>query len=126
MRWIMLAFSAVGNTEACVTRRRMSRPDIGFATTPTTPSPTATHLQALLCAPIGETGIPAVTSCSSTDAAQRAGLLRQLVTSRFVVWPGQVRGQGTGHSGGRRPLARRSRQRAAGGTAAPRNAPAPN
>ena len=45
MRWIMLAFSAVGNTEACVTRRRMSRPDSGFATTPTIASPTA-HLLA--------------------------------------------------------------------------------
>ena len=39
MRWIMLAFSAVGNTEACVTRRRMSRPESGFATTPTIASP---------------------------------------------------------------------------------------
>ena len=41
MRWIMLAFSAVGNTEACVTRRRMSRPESGFATTPTIASPKA-------------------------------------------------------------------------------------
>ena len=41
MRWIMLAFSAVGNTEACVTRRRMSRPESGFATTPTIASPIA-------------------------------------------------------------------------------------
>ena len=46
MRWIMLAFSAVGKTEACVTRRRMSRPDSGFATTPTIASPTAAHLLA--------------------------------------------------------------------------------
>src|SRR5579862_9966929 len=41
IRRIMLAFSAVGNTEAWVTRRRMSRPDSGFATTPTIASPTA-------------------------------------------------------------------------------------
>ena len=44
IRWIMLAFSAVGNTVACVTSRRMSRPDSGFATTPTTASPTVPHL----------------------------------------------------------------------------------
>src|SRR5437773_9422458 len=31
--------AAVGNTEACVTRRRMSRPESGFATTPTIASP---------------------------------------------------------------------------------------
>src|SRR5690349_20417330 len=57
MRWIMLAFSAVGNTEACVTRRRMSRPESGFATTPTIASPKAAHLLALLCAPAGQKGI---------------------------------------------------------------------
>jgi hypothetical protein len=37
----------------------MSRPDSGFATTPTIASPKATHLLALLCAPIRETGIGA-------------------------------------------------------------------
>src|SRR6516164_1778506 len=37
----MLAFSAVGKTEARVVRRRMSRPDSGFATTPTIASPKA-------------------------------------------------------------------------------------
>src|SRR5579862_1203934 len=47
IRWIMLAFSAVGNTEACVTRRRISRPDNGFATIPTIASPTPTNLLAL-------------------------------------------------------------------------------
>ncbi|MBU9463521.1 hypothetical protein KTE57_28480, partial [Burkholderia multivorans] len=31
----MFAFSAVGNTDACVVRRRMSRPEAGFAITPT-------------------------------------------------------------------------------------------
>jgi hypothetical protein len=36
----MFAFSAVGNTEACATSRRMSRPDAGFATIPATVSPT--------------------------------------------------------------------------------------
>ena len=35
-RWIMLAFSAVGNTEALAVRRRMSRPEAGLATMPTT------------------------------------------------------------------------------------------
>ena len=52
----------------------MSRPDMGFATTPTTPSPTATHLLALLGALIGETGIPAVTSYSysARGATRRA------------------------------------------------------
>lgn len=40
MRWIMLTFSAAGNTVACVTTRRMSLPDIGLATTPTIESPT--------------------------------------------------------------------------------------
>src|SRR6201993_709825 len=55
MRWIMLAFSAVGNTEACVTRRRMSRPESGFATTPTIASPMP-HLLAPLCAPTGQKG----------------------------------------------------------------------
>ncbi|CAG9197585.1 hypothetical protein PSAB6_180132 [Paraburkholderia sabiae] len=34
-RTTILAFSAVGNTDACVVRRRMSRPDAGFAITPT-------------------------------------------------------------------------------------------
>ena len=34
-RSTMLVFSALGNTEACATRRRMSRPDIGLATIPT-------------------------------------------------------------------------------------------
>ena len=34
-RTTMLVFSAFGNTEACATRRRMSRPDIGLATIPT-------------------------------------------------------------------------------------------
>src|SRR5690348_677106 len=52
----MLAFSAVGKTEARVVRRRMSRPDSGFATTPTIASPKATHLLALCCAPEGKTG----------------------------------------------------------------------
>src|SRR5689334_8402648 len=52
----MLAFSAVGKTEARVVRRRMSRPDSGFATTPTIASPMATHLLALCCAPEGKTG----------------------------------------------------------------------
>lgn len=47
VRWIMLAFSAVGNTEACVTRRRISRPDSGFATIPTIASPTPINLLAL-------------------------------------------------------------------------------
>src|ERR1700754_4920551 len=34
-RTTMFAFSAVGKTDACVVSRRMSRPDAGFAITPT-------------------------------------------------------------------------------------------
>ena len=39
-RTTMLAFSALGNTDALATSRRMSRPDIGLAMTPTVASAT--------------------------------------------------------------------------------------
>ncbi len=40
-RTTMLAFSALGNTDALATSRRMSRPDIGLAMTPTVTSATS-------------------------------------------------------------------------------------
>ena len=40
-RTTMLAFSALGNTDALATSRRMSRPDIGLAMTPTVASATS-------------------------------------------------------------------------------------
>ena len=64
IRWIMLAFSAVGKTEACVTRRLMSRPDSGIATTPTIASPTRPNLLGLTlraCPRKGNTGRTKVT-----------------------------------------------------------------
>ena len=62
MRWIMLAFSAVGNTDACVTNRRMSRPDSGLATIPTIASPTAAHLLGSTVREDRESGIAAARS----------------------------------------------------------------
>src|SRR4051812_32907202 len=40
-RTTMLAFSTLGNTDALATSRRMSRPDIGLAMTPTVTSATS-------------------------------------------------------------------------------------
>src|SRR5215469_11369395 len=76
----MLAFSAVGKPEARVVRRRMSRPDSAFATTPTIASPKAPHLLALCCAPYGKHGtgiavrIPRPEPCPLLRAAMPGGL----------------------------------------------------
>jgi len=55
-RTIMLAFSALGNTDALATSRRMSRPDIGLAMTPTVTSATSrwrlTRQPLACCSPI--------------------------------------------------------------------------
>ena len=48
-RTTMLVFSALGNTEACATGRRMSRPDMGLATMPTV-EPRTTGSSALVTA----------------------------------------------------------------------------
>ena len=55
-RTTMLAFSALGNTDALATSRRMSRPDIGLAMTPTVASATSrwrlTRQPLACCSPI--------------------------------------------------------------------------
>jgi len=55
-RTTMLAFSALGNTDALATSRRMSRPDIGLAMTPTVASATSrwrlTREPLACCSPI--------------------------------------------------------------------------
>jgi len=53
---VLLAFSALGNTDALATSRRMSRPDIGLAMTPTVTSATSrwrlTRQPLACCSPI--------------------------------------------------------------------------
>jgi hypothetical protein len=55
-RTTMVAFSALGNTDALATSRRMSRPDIGLAMTPTVASATSrwrlTRQPLACCSPI--------------------------------------------------------------------------
>ena len=55
-RTAMLAFSALGHMDALATSRRMSRPDIGLAMTPTVTSPTSrwrlTRQPLACCSPI--------------------------------------------------------------------------
>ena len=74
MRWIMLAFSAVGNTEACVTRRRMSRPESGFATTPTIASPKAPTSSPHFARPSAKREVSAAECAGPGAAAANQGI----------------------------------------------------
>ena len=76
-RSTMLVFSTLGNTEACATRRRMSRPDIGFATIPTVdPGTTGRPVTALTCA-VDSAGGARDEGCSGVAAVCRAAGARR-------------------------------------------------
>lgn len=73
-RTTMLAFSALGNTDALATSRRMSRPDIGLAVTPTVASVTSrwrlTRQPLACCSPIALPGVVARVQSPDTRLPQ--------------------------------------------------------
>ncbi len=74
-RTTMLVFSALGNTEACATRRRMSRPDIGLATIPTVEPGTtgSSPLVTALTSAVHRVAATANEGCSGVAAARHPG-----------------------------------------------------